>query len=163
MKTILGTITDELEFGDDELIDSEVARRTPTPGGYYQINRGDILLRITESAYPGEKRFTGAKRINNHPRNRKYFRSAEKENLFPRGKVSFLPRYSCDIGTQIRTKTGVPGGRCYAVLYIPENKPGPLMNITPVACLDAVCSTRLLSKERLNIRKRSGPRQTTRN
>jgi len=91
----------------------------PTPGHYYQIKKGDFLLKVAERAYPGE-RYAGAKRINADPLNWKFVRREEKDNLFPQGKISFLPRYTCDASAQIESTGQVPRGNCYGVIWIPS-------------------------------------------
>lgn len=122
-----------LDLADLEL-EGEVSS-TPTPGRYYQIKKGDNLLKIAGLAYrakPGTReRLEGARRINKDPKNQKFFRAAESDNLFPSGKVSFLPRFACDLDAQIKAKGKVPRGHCYAVLWIPGGSDPGLR-----ACLD---------------------------
>lgn len=104
----------------------------PTPGRYYQIKPGDTLLAVAGRAYgvgPGKQRLQFARLINNASYNRRFWRIVEKErHLFPpQGRrVSFNPRFTCDLDKQITAKGAVPKGRCYALIWIPPRDGKPV-------------------------------------
>ncbi|HEV3050734.1 MAG TPA: hypothetical protein VGX50_10510, partial [Longimicrobium sp.] len=95
---------------------------TPVPGRYYQIRKGDSLLVVAGQAYrvgEGSKRLDFARRINRHALNAKYVRKDKASKQFPEGLVSFMPHFSCDVRAQVKANETVPGGNCYAVIWIP--------------------------------------------
>lgn len=96
---------------------------TPTPGSYYSIQRGKGgLLTTTGRAYglgAGTQRLRYAQRINQHPRNRKFWvrpASDFARRHFKDGIISFSPGFTC--GTpQRQAKKGEK--RCFARIWIP--------------------------------------------
>ncbi len=102
----------------------------PTPGRYYAIKRGDTLLGangIAARAYSHlgdmrdpQERLKAARRINDAPYNRRFHNAQLTDNgVFPQGRISFSPAFSCDPAAQ-RTASGeAPGGRCFATILVP--------------------------------------------
>lgn len=91
----------------------------PTPGSHYRIARGDNLLDVAGRAFglkSGGERLARARLIAESPANARVFDPSARDNLFPRGKPSFSPRWSEDPEAAI---SGAPG-KSYAVLWIPR-------------------------------------------
>jgi hypothetical protein len=98
------------------------AQATPKEGRFYQIKKGDNLLKVTSAAYsvpPGQERLKLARLINDHPWNQRY-RHPKPVELFPEGIISFYPKFECSAARQISAKGKPPPGKCYAVIFIPE-------------------------------------------
>ncbi len=96
----------------------------PKPGQYYTIKFGDALFRVAQRAY-GSRECKGsvhcAKKINNHPYNRRFWRPAPKseKKWFPNGRISFNPRFTGDVKRQAISVVQVPSGRSFATIFIP--------------------------------------------
>jgi V8-like Glu-specific endopeptidase len=99
----------------------------PTPGTFYTIRSGDTLLGVAGRAYglpSGGARLAAARRINDHSYNRRFRdRRLTDNGLFPNGRISFNPRFDCDIGAQAMNPLGAPFGRCFATIWIPGDAP----------------------------------------
>jgi hypothetical protein len=72
---------------------------TPTPGRWYTIKSGDTLLGssgVTSRAYnvptDNQRRYQLSKVINTHPNNAN-LRFGAPENLYPAGRISFMPPF----------------------------------------------------------------------
>lgn len=94
---------------------------TPAPGRWYRIQPGDNLLKVSGDAFKlgaGSKRYQVAKMINSSPANAAYFESDNVDNLFPRGKISFSPKWSADPESAVRGEKG----SSFAVIWIPADK-----------------------------------------
>ncbi len=120
IKTSLPEGSQERKSADD---DSLLPTPRPTPGRYYQIRKGDVLLSVAGKAYEVKagttERLEFARRINRHPLNGKYLRGHKATELFPEGLLSFLPEFSCDVRAQIASIQQAPAGDCFAVIWIP--------------------------------------------
>jgi hypothetical protein len=95
----------------------------PVPGKWYRPKFGDNLLKVAGAAWnlgAGKDRYTKAKWIDKSPPNQRVH-VGKPDNLFPNGKVSFMPIWASDIAGNI---AGNPGNT-YAILWIPED-PGDL-------------------------------------
>ncbi|MFC3282950.1 hypothetical protein [Litchfieldella rifensis] len=111
----------------DQELTSELSPTTvPTPGRFYQIQKGKGgLLTTTGRAYglgAGTARLNRAKAINGHPQNRKFWvrpANAFERNHFPNGIISFSPIFTCG-PNQRRAERGEK--RCFARIYIPSVK-----------------------------------------
>ena len=102
--------------------ESEIAV-DPTPGKWYRIQRGDNLLKVAGEAFnlgAGRERYKRAKWIDKSPPNQRVH-TGKPDNLFPDGKISFMPQWSADVAGNI---AGQPGN-AYAIIWIPED-PGDL-------------------------------------
>jgi hypothetical protein len=91
----------------------------PTPGRLYRISTADRagLLALAGRAYgvgSGTERLRFARRINDHPFNRRYWRADLADSMFPHGRISFTPRFACDSAAAAGTK-----GSCYPLVFIP--------------------------------------------
>ena len=97
----------------------------PVPGSFHMIKRGDTLLGLAGRVYqlpPGEARLAAARRINDALYNRRFRDTALTDNgLFPRGRVSFNPRFACDLTRQSKEPRHVSSGECFARIWIPRS------------------------------------------
>ncbi len=96
----------------------------PTPGRFYRIRKGDNLLKVAGRAYgvgKGPQRLDYARWINDAQFNRRFWRPAPKgeRKWFPDGRISFSPRFTCDVEEQLQNIRRAPAGKCFAVLWIP--------------------------------------------
>jgi len=88
----------------------------PTPGHWYRIQKGDTLLTVAQKAYGSRKdRYKHSKWINNATSNAHAFDPGATDNLFPNGRITFMPRFSDDPEAAIRGESG----RAFAVIWIP--------------------------------------------
>lgn len=100
---------------------------TPTPGRFYTIKRGvdaKGLLDLAARAYgvsAGQTRLRLAQRINDHPYNQRFVLSQLATSAFPRGRISFSPRFNPDIRAQAATQGAAPRGNAFATIYIPKH------------------------------------------
>ncbi|MDC0719925.1 hypothetical protein [Nannocystis bainbridge] len=101
----------------------------PTPGAYYQIKTGDTLFEVTKAAYPGGVSLNGkpptnmqaAQAVNASPENLRFVRMvAAEKNLFPSGRVTFMPIFGTFAQQRADATKGSEGaGKNYAVIWIP--------------------------------------------
>jgi hypothetical protein len=94
---------------------------TAKEGSFYQIKKGDTLLKITRSAYgvePGAELRKLARLINDDPYNLR-FRRSEPVELFPEGIISFYPEFTCGFLEQLKSIARPPSGSCFAIIRIP--------------------------------------------
>ncbi len=101
----------------------------PTPGRFYQIKLGDTLFEVAGQAYgvkAGAQRLELAKQINNANYNRRFWRAAPEgeKKWFPQGRVSFSPRFDCDLRNQVEAAGAAPSGPCFAMIWIPDRAGG---------------------------------------
>jgi hypothetical protein len=98
----------------------------PTPCRFYTIKRGvdakgliDLAGRAYGvSAYSAKEKL--AQWINNHVYNHRFWRGSLANNVFPKGRISFSPRFSDDIKAQADANVGAaPNGRAFATIFIP--------------------------------------------
>jgi hypothetical protein len=91
----------------------------PAPGHYYRITKGDTLSAVAARAYGTKSdrkaNYERMKWINAVAANQYAFDPRAKDNLFPRGRISFDPQFDCDPS---RAFSGSKG-RCYATIWIP--------------------------------------------
>lgn len=95
----------------------------PIPGKWYRIQRGDMLVTTAGKAWnhgAGKERYTKAKWIDKSAPNQRVH-TGKPDNLFPNGKISYMPIWADDIAGNI---AGRPG-KSYAIIWIPED-PGDL-------------------------------------
>jgi hypothetical protein len=96
---------------------------TPLSGAFYRIASGDTLLGVAGRAYSARNGW-GAQYINFHPFNRRLWRTDLADaRLWPRGRISFSPRFASDLDTQATTRAGVaaaPRGGAFGVIFIPH-------------------------------------------
>jgi len=95
---------------------------TPTPNYFYSIKSGDTLYKVAGKAYglPEGSRLQAARRINDHPYNRRFRRADLADQQFPNGRISFNPRFSCNQSEQAQAIGKAPSGNCFATIYIPQ-------------------------------------------
>ncbi len=93
----------------------------PTPGKFYTLKRGvDAKGLFHLAGRPsGRTRLKLAQRINNHPYNHRFWRARLASRSFPKGRVSFSPRFTGDIDRQARARGAAPAGHAFATLWIP--------------------------------------------
>jgi V8-like Glu-specific endopeptidase len=102
---------------------------SPEPGNFYQVRKGDNLLKIAGKAYgvsKGKKRLAFAQFINRSALNEKYWTKGTTSFIttyFPSGIISFKPKFSSDIKELLESRTTAPPGRRYAVIWIPPVLP----------------------------------------
>jgi hypothetical protein len=101
-----------VEVGEDSIAEE------PTPGMWYAIDKGDNLSNVAQRAYgtSGGTNYKRMKWINQSQANQYAFDSNLTDNLFPKGKISFSPRFAEDPEQAV---DGV-GGKSYAVIWLPE-------------------------------------------
>jgi len=98
---------------------------TPQPCRFYTIKRGvDArgLIHLAGRAYGADTpqdRVKLAQSVNNHPYNRRFWRSDRASGLFPLGRISFNPRFSGDIERQAGAEGEAPRGHSFATIFIP--------------------------------------------
>jgi V8-like Glu-specific endopeptidase len=100
--------------------------KPPTPGSFYSIKSGDTLYNVAGRAYslPSGQRLQAARLINDHPYNLRFRDSKLIDNgQFPQGRVSYSPKFSCDLGAQRAASIKSSSGKCYATIWIPH-RPG---------------------------------------
>jgi hypothetical protein len=118
------------ELQEFEVTGNLAATTMPTPGRYYTIKRGDTLLGsngITARAYrhlgdmtDPQERLKAARQINEAYYNRRFHDPKLTENgLFPQGRISFSPTFSCDLAAQQAASRKAPSGRCFATILVP--------------------------------------------
>jgi V8-like Glu-specific endopeptidase len=99
----------------------------PTPGHFYTIKPGDTLLGLAGQAYelsPGAARLAAARLINDAFYNRRFRDASLTDNgLFPEGRISFNPRFTCDVSHQSQVAGAMSKGRCFARIWLPELYP----------------------------------------
>jgi|GEM_PF-3064426 len=95
-------------------------RTDPTPGFFYGLRRGDTLFDVARRAF-GEGSLSFAKIINNSRFNQRFWGTtpAGERSWFPNGRISFNPRFICDVEAQRQVTGKAPGGRCFATIWIP--------------------------------------------
>lgn len=103
-------------FGAVEVGDNDVSTE-PVPGRWYRIEQGDNLSKVAQEAYgtSGGANYKRMKWINQAKANQPYFDPSVTDNLFPNGRITFMPRFSSDN----RAIRGEPGND-YALIWIPE-------------------------------------------
>jgi len=104
-------------FGVVDGSDLDVAA-TPTPGKYYQVKSGDNLSSVAQEAYgtKGGMNYKRMKWINAVKANQYAFDASATDNLFPAGKISFMPRFSQDPAAAVAGQSG----NHWATLWLPE-------------------------------------------
>jgi peptidoglycan hydrolase-like protein with peptidoglycan-binding domain len=114
------------QTGDSEL--ETGAATSPIPGRYYRIQYGKGgLLKTAEKAYKttsNAERLKRAQAINNHPRNRKFWKkpgNAFERTHFPQGIIDFNPAFTCSKLPQRPARQGQK--RCFATIWIPPAGP----------------------------------------
>jgi Lysine-specific metallo-endopeptidase len=118
------------EVLDEALSESEsiaLVTNVPTPGRFYDIQPGQGGLLITAGrAYGGSgpERLLRAQQINNHPLNRKFWRSPSgsfERAYFSGGIISFNRKFTCGV----EQRRAIGGERqCYARIWIPPARGG---------------------------------------
>ncbi len=100
-----------------EIGESSIAA-DPTPGMWYAIARTDNLSNVSQRAFgtSGRENYKRMKWINRSKANAYAFDSTVTDNLFPNGRITFMPRFASD---PMQAVDGVPGSS-YAVIWIPE-------------------------------------------
>jgi len=105
--------------GEDEL----PVAHSPAPGYFYDIRSGDGgLLNTVGRAYgldQGAQRLRAAQEVNNHPLNRKFWRSPQNDferRHFPSGIIGFKPQYAC--GNAL-PEPDTKAKRCFARIWMP--------------------------------------------
>jgi V8-like Glu-specific endopeptidase len=110
-----------------EASEASASSPAPTPGAFYRIRPGDTLLGVAGRAYglsPGGERLAAARRINDAAYNRRFRDSRLTDNgLFPGGRISFNPRFDCDLTAQAWDPRRAPSGRCFATIWLPGDAP----------------------------------------
>ncbi|RMG26253.1 MAG: hypothetical protein D6730_09525, partial [Bacteroidetes bacterium] len=103
----------------------------PRPGAFYKIQyQKGGLLTTAGRAYglgAGSERLKMAQLINNHPKNRKFWirpYNNYTRRYFPKGVISFSPRFACSFAVQQAARGEAPRGRCFAHVWIPP-RPRP--------------------------------------
>ena len=116
----------QVEIESEAELDEEFSSCIRTPGKinkFYSIKPGNTLLGIAGEAYgvgPGRQRLRYAQLINKHPYNQRFWRASGKSPSFPRGRISFNPRFTCDRRAQELAVPGAaPFGNCYATIFLP--------------------------------------------
>ena len=107
---------------------------TPQPCRFYTIKRGidsKGLIDLAGRAYGVQTDKTKlAQWINNHPYNRRFWRTDLANKTFPQGRISFSPRFSRDISKQAQAAGHAPSGGAFATIFIPP-PPGWLQKQFP--------------------------------
>lgn len=119
-------------FGNPEVAVTPVSE-IPKEGSFYQIKKGDTLLRIASKAYgvvPGSELRKLARLINEDPYNLRVRRS-EPVDLFPEGIISFYPEFVCGFAAQSQSADKPPSGSCYAIIKIPARRSEPTQPLVP--------------------------------
>ena len=103
---------------------------TPIPGAWYRIKYGDTLFGLSAAAYPGglsiegkaPSNYLAARWINEAEENRRFWRLVPgEENLFPQGRITFLPRFGTFEQQRADPVKGgeIGAGGGYATIWIP--------------------------------------------
>lgn len=98
---------------------SDRIQPTPTLGYFYTIQEGDTLLGVAgraSGASPGAERLEAARIINDAGYNDR-FRGAPSK-LFPKGQVSFSPRFTAEPNAQAAVDGPAPAGHKFATLWL---------------------------------------------
>ncbi len=100
-----------------ELGEQDIAA-SPTPGQWYSIQAGDNLSKVSRLAYgtSGGQNYKRMKWINAVAANQYAFDASAVDNLFPNGKITFMPRFSDEPAEAVQ---GVAGND-WATIWIPE-------------------------------------------
>ncbi len=111
-------------MGQAEAMD---VRTEPTPGAWYQIQRGDSLIGVAGRAYglgAGGARLRAAQRINAAPYNFRFHDAPTKDfdrRYFSDGIVSFLPKFGDADAQRLDEAEGAEDqGNDYAAIWIPS-------------------------------------------
>jgi hypothetical protein len=95
----------------------------PMPCRFYTIKSGvdkEGLIDLAGRAYGVKTNKTKlAQWINNHPYNRRFWRTNLANKSFPQGRISFNPRFSRDISKQAQATGHAPSGNAFATIFIP--------------------------------------------
>lgn len=95
----------------------------PTKGHFYRIKKGDYPLKVAKLAY-GEATISNFKIINNSKFNNRFWGPApfKETKAFPKGRISFNPRFHCDLSEQFKLAKKAPFGHCFAMIWIPPSE-----------------------------------------
>jgi hypothetical protein len=113
-----------LEYSTHPELAASLVAEIPKEGSFYQIKKGDTLLKIARKAYgvvPGSELRKLARLINEDPYNLRVRRS-EPVDLFPEGIISFYPEFVCGFAAQSQSAGKPASGSCYAIIKIPARR-----------------------------------------
>ena len=99
-------------------------RTTPTPGAWYQVQKGDNLGAVAKAAY-GARNLTNMRRINSAPYNSRFIFPPKDDydrKYFKDGRIHMYPRYPGPNAQRLDEGDGGEGeGNSYPVLWIPSD------------------------------------------
>lgn len=118
------------QLEERELIESETEAcatlpisHAPIPCRFYTIkHKIDTkgLIDLAERAYAvNSNKLKLAQWINDHPYNQRFWRKDNASEGFPKGRISFNPRFSSDISQQANAIGLAPRGNAFATIFIP--------------------------------------------
>jgi hypothetical protein len=117
----------EMEAGE-ACVRAPVSPR-PVPGRFDTLRSGVDrrgLLDLAGRAYgvpAGALRQRLARRINEHPYNRRFWKTSLASASFPGGRISFSPAFTADVAAQARAGGAAPRGHAFATIWIPPAAP----------------------------------------
>lgn len=93
----------------------------PTPGRFYKLKLGDTLFGVAKKAYKTGS-MEGAHRINDSRYNLRFRRAVtgSEQKMFPKGRISFNPRFNGDLRMQMESTGAAPSGSSFAMIWIPK-------------------------------------------
>lgn len=93
---------------------------SPTPGKWYRIQAGDNQVNVAERAYgtKGQDNYTRQKWMVYIPANSVYIDKGNANKMWPKGRISFMPKWSGDPAKAIKGQSG----NAYAVIWLPEHE-----------------------------------------
>lgn len=99
-------------------VDETKISTTPVPGRWYRVQYGDNLLKVSGEAFDlgaGGARYKKAKMIDASDANQRVH-TGKPDNLFPKGKISFMPIWAADVAANVRGESGTS----FPIIWIPE-------------------------------------------
>jgi hypothetical protein len=103
-----------LEEGDNDIT------TTPVPGKHYRIQKGDNQVKVAQKAYgtSGQDNYTRQKWMVYAKANAPIIDPGNANKMWPKGRISFMPKWSADPAAAIRGESG----NAYAVIWMPEHE-----------------------------------------